>query len=264
MDDSELIEKYKEGLRVLADHLGNYSRSTLTGPRLGPHVRVLTTAANKKYTKTGYAGLLETIHLVSKELDVIYAGEDYQPLWVTDDREQMVSIEAFRLSNTMVGLGVRGIFDRFDAERARHKYRQGTTVNDDQKKFLKNLKIVSDVLNTPIASKEFSAMTTELFLIIRELQSKAFPRVSDGYFSTHMIQCFGTEDAWLKANKYVETLKLYQGLVHEMLRVSGVTPKNGNPIGYDLEAYGLWLEDELANLEELYLCITYQRILNVL
>lgn len=269
MDNREQIEAYKAGLQTLVDYLTAYSLSELTGPGLKAPLRILTTAASKKYPKMEYDGLLEVMRQVDEVLDEIYEGESYPPLMVFEDEDLTVRTEADRLSRIMVGLGVESIFEKYDAERHRKQFRKSSTVADKQKRFLKNLKVIAEILNKPVHSEVFHAVATDMYTVVRDVQQLAFSRSEDP-FTTHMLHCYGTPNMHVRADaaarslNYTRKLGEYQMFVTELLRLGGVEARTGRALTPDLKTYNLWLEDELVNLEELYLCITYQRILNVL
>lgn len=266
METKELVETYKEGLRTLADYLESYRKSKLTKPsKLGEMTRALVAAASKKYAKLDYDGLVVVMRDVDKTLTRIY-GEDHPcgPLMIfPDDPELTVKNEADRLSRQFVGLGVRELFYRFDAEKVRYAYRQLTSVTDPQAVFVKNLGHVAAVLNQSMASAAFRTMASDLLVAIRDVQGSAFKKSSDPYYS-NMVLAFEGGTGLAQALIYRKKIAKYQEMVHEMLKYSGIVPKGGGEFSMDLREYNVWLEDELHNLEELYLCITYQRILNVL
>lgn len=265
METKELIELYKDGLRPLAEYLEGYRKSKLTkATKLGKHVRTLQAASEKKYAKLDYEGLLEVMKAVDLTLTEIYGDHPCGPLIILEnDPELTVKNEADRLSRQFVGLGIKAIFYRFDAERVRAEYRQVTTVTDPQAVFLKRLTFVVDGLNQPMGSRTFHVMAADLLVAIRDVQGAAFKRSDDPY-RTNMVLAYGYDTGLAQAIVYRKKIEKYQSMVHEMLRYCGVEPKTGHEFSMDLKEYIVWLSVEMDNLEELYLCATYQRILNVL
>ena len=259
--DKELIQTYRDSLWVLIDRLHNYGYTEHTSKKVVAYARKLEKLHAKKHTHGGLSSLMDTMSEVEGVLEEVYEDQEgFERLYLDwDDIPFTVSKEAFRLRDTIPGLGYRGIYEKFEAARFRETFDKAPVKN--QRVFMNRLDKLADLVEDCTHRGTVRDACADLLVAIREVSYSA-PDVFELEQRQLLAQCYGNITAgYIRAAEYLTKMEVVSEKIDKTFAALGLGMENPyNFRSLKISDYLLWREQEVPRIERLYTELMWSRI----
>lgn len=274
--EKDLIQTYRDGLLKLIDHLMPYAKSAHTGQQVSKYVTKLTTCQKRKHTTTGMDGLWKTMQDVAQVVGELYSGVpgfEKAPFRMFDeDKELTVTYEAVRLRSLLPELPFRGLFEKFDEERARKSFyrsdsqRGGST--GSQTVFRQQLKTLTEIAEvwSKLRTADDLSMRCSNYMLEARSMAKTMPSWYEMELKRELYQCYGNRNLGARmADQYTRSLKKLSKQIDAMMITCGreATP-NPQVLDTHIKDYLPWIKHEGQRMEDLYVELVYRLVLRTL
>lgn len=265
--DKELIQEYRDSLYFLIGRLEAYGlrnnfRTGTKNNKVWSYARQLEKLHTKQHVRGGLTSLMDTMVEVEGILEEVYDEQEGYPRLEQDweDIPFTVSREAYRLRNTLPGLGYRAIYEKFDGSAHRKWFEKSPVKN--QRVFTNRLdKLAEMVEELSTRHGGLGDNCIDLLSVLRESKRSA-PGAFELEERQLLAQCYGDiNEGYIKAMDYHAKMEAMDSWIDKLLVRLGVESMK-NPYNFrslKISDYLLWREQAAVRVERLYMELDFYR-----